>query len=356
MRTIVSKFGGSSTADADCFKQVLSIVRQNPARQCIVLSAPGINAIHREKVTALLEKCWHLRWKPDRLGCAVAKVVERFTGIAEALSLYDVKAQCEREIMNALYLSRAHTLSRGEYLCAWLFSEYSGLKLLDASGLIAFDGALQLDERRTLDRLGTINNSEGAVVLPGFYGSDPSGHIVLFPSNGSDITGALAAAGMEAGLYENWSDVPGLMTADPAIVPDARLIPQVSYRQMRQLSRAGARILHPACLDPVAMAGIPTRLRCTRSPESFGTLIDEKYDRIAPCMAGVKTTVLPEATKEEQRCARISLFGLRLADILRASQSLTPLLINALRDQTDVYVKTEDYEASMRLLHHRLLE
>ena len=74
-------------------------------------------------------------------------------------------------------------------------------------------------------------------------------------------------------MYENWTDVPGLMTGDPDLDPDARVIPEISYGGMRELSEKGARVLHPDCLGPVARAGIPTRIRCTMDPDAPGTLV-----------------------------------------------------------------------------------
>ena len=103
--------------------------------------------------------------------------------------------------------------------------------------------------------------------------NDPLGRIVTFPRNGSDITGALVAAGIGAALYENWTDVPGLMTGDPDTDPEARVIPEIRYADMRKISRSGARVLHPDCLDAVEAAGIPTRIRCTLRPDLPGTLI-----------------------------------------------------------------------------------
>ena len=224
MRPIVSKFGGSSTASADRFRQILSIVRQSPARRCVVLSAPGADDEHPVKVTSLLDRCWQQRKVPRKLEGSVAAVVDRFGMIAGELSAFDIRPLCAEEIARALYVSRDHTLSRGEYLCATLFSAWTGFELLDAAKAVAFDAAGRLDEGRTLGLIREATRDAALpVVLPGFYGADPSERIVTFPRNGSDITGALAAAGMDAGLYENWTDVPGLMTADPAVVPDALL-------------------------------------------------------------------------------------------------------------------------------------
>ena len=277
MPIVVSKFGGSSTASAARFRQVLDIVRASPDRRCVVLSAPGIDAAHREKVTAMLEACWQ-----NRHAKRVGEIAGRFAEIAGELGVTGFYETAKDVIERALQTSRDRLISRGEYLCAKLFSLYSGMEMVDAAGVVRFDGQGRLLYGKTLENFARLAEKRGPVVVPGFYGADARGRIRLFPKNGSDITGALAAAGMGAELYENWTDVPGLMTADPAIVPQAQLIRQVSYRQMRALSRAGAQVLHPACLDPVALSGIPTRLRNTMDPASFGTLIDERVETVAP--------------------------------------------------------------------------
>lgn len=352
MGTIVSKFGGSSTADARQFVQIHHLIEASPSRRCVVLSAPGIDQAHKEKVTSQLERCWNYRDDPSLLDGLLHQISVRFREIAQKLDLPDVYDHVSSEIEQALRISRERTLSRGEYLCAKLFSRYSSLPMVDAAELIAFDGNGRLEESRTAQNLEAAGRQYGRFVMPGFYGADPSGRIRTFPRNGSDISGALAAAYLGAGLYENWTDVPGLMTADPAIVPRARLIPQIGYRQMRALARAGAQVLHPGCLDPVELAGIPTRLRRTEDPGCFGTLIDERFDRTVPCIAGSRTACLPGG----RVAARVSVFGADRNSAERASQILSPAEIQESTDHVDVFVEPSRYNEAVRLLHHALIE
>ena len=352
MGIIVSKFGGSSTANAENLKCIDRLIRAAPSRRCTVLSAPGIDGRHPEKVTAMLERCWELRKAPAALDAAVSAVADRFREICGDLGIPDMSALARRQIHGALAVSLPHTLSRGEYLCALAFSRYAALPMADAADLIAFNADGTLDERHTRLNLEGLRHRVGPVIVPGFYGADPDGHIRTLPRNGSDITGALVAAGMDADLYENWSDVPGLMTADPSLVPNARLIPHVGYRQMRALSRAGAQVLHPACLDPVAMAGIPTRLRNTMCPDSFGTLIDERCEAIVPCVTGRPHAYLPDG----RPAARITVFGLPPERVLDAAAALAPIGTIANRDQTIVYCDREMYEKAVLLLHRELIE
>ena len=353
MGIIVSKFGGSSTANASNLKRVASLVRSAPSRRCVVLSAPGIDGKHREKVTAMLDRCWDNRKQTAAFEGAVSAVAERYREICAGLGIPDMTRLVRRTLYRAADISLPHLLSRGEYLIALLFSRYTGLPAMDAASLIAFDATGTVDEDQTRRNLRRIADSDRAVIVPGFYGADAEGRIRILPRNGSDINGALVTAGLDANLFENWTDVPGLMTADPAIVPEARLIPHVGYRQMRALSRAGAQVLHPACLDPVAMAGIPTRLRCTMHPESFGTLIDERCDRVVPCVAGRRAVSLPSEPDRKASC--ISAFGVPEARVRAAAKSLGALAIQRDGDAARIYVEASQYEDNLRRLHGMLI-
>ena len=352
METIVSKFGGSSTANASRFEMIGRILQSDPQRRCVVLSAPGTDEEHGEKVTEMLEQCWQNRTNAAALDDLIEGIVVRFGEISQGLSVCGMDELIRREIRKAAEVSRAHVLSRGEYLCALLFSEWSHIPMADAGKLIAFKRDGTLETTRTLRHFEALNGNGKRFVLPGFYGADPDGKVVTFPRNGSDITGALAAAGLKAGLYENWSDVPGLMTADPAIVPGARLIEHVSTRQMRALSAAGARVLHPACLAPVAAAGIPTRLRCTLNPDSPGTLIDDRTTEDAACIVGRQQCHPGEA----KGISCISVFGIppeRLRPILL---KVKPLSVEAHPECVRLFVESGGYRDSLQCLHRCLLE
>ena len=353
MGIIVSKFGGSSTASARNLKCIANIVRASPARRCVVLSAPGVDDAHGEKVTAMLERCWDERKRPLAFENRVAAVAARYREICAGLGVPDMTRLIQRTLRRAASISLPHTLSRGEYLCALMFSRYTGWPVIDAAEVVAFDASGLVDEaqtRRNLSRLGELREP---AVIPGFYGADPSGNIRILPRNGSDISGALIAAGLDADLFENWTDVPGLMTADPALVPGARLIPHVGYRQMRALSRAGAQVLHPACLDPVALAGIPTRLRDTLHPESFGTLIDERCDRVAPCVAGRREAQIPDQPGRAAAC--VSVFGVGEGKARTVAGECGALDVRRDGIAVKVYVERDEYEDSLRRIHNALI-
>jgi aspartate kinase len=120
-------------------------------------------------------------------------------------------------------------------------------------------------------------------VIPGFYGAMPDGTIRTFSRGGSDITGAIVARGVGAAVYENWTDVSGLLMTDPRIVDSPRTIASLTYRELRELAYMGATVLHDEAIFPVREAGIPVHIRNTNDPEAPGTRISRaSSDEEAP--------------------------------------------------------------------------
>ena len=278
MSTIVSKFGGSSVADADGFRRVRDILALRHDPQYIVLSAPGKRHTQDQKITDLLCQAY------DRDAAALAEVQDRFAQIITLLELKTDLTALQSALGEDVAISRDHAASRGEFLCAKLFAEFTGLPFADAANLIYFDahGRIAFDKTRSAIR--QMARRFPRAVIPGFYGRMPDGSLKTLSRGGSDITGALVAAALNADCYENWTDVDGLMSADPLLCPDAVTYPAVSYRQMLQIAEAGAQVLHPCCLSPVRDACIPTILRNTYAPERPGTYISNSVHDTVPCV------------------------------------------------------------------------
>lgn len=267
MGIIVCKFGGTSTACENGLKRISEIMIENGDRRYVILSAPGVSG-DAPKVTDMLCSLWDA-WNDTLAG----RIVERYAKIARALAVPLDEGLALNALRRAASVSRQAMISRGEYLIARLYSRYAGLPIVDAADIIRFTREGILDVGDTLKRVEAMCRNTPKAVIPGFYGADPEGNVATFPRNGSDITGALVAAGAGAALYENWTDVPGLMTDDPAVNPSARVIPEITYREMRRRAERGARVLHPDCLGPVEAAGIPTHIRCTMNPDLPGTVV-----------------------------------------------------------------------------------
>lgn len=287
MNTIVSKFGGSSMADAECFRQVFNIISQRGHRQYIILSAPGKRYSSDDKITDLLLLA-HRRFSEGRDDRApLDAVISRFDQIIHALRLNVDPSSLFTQLRSDVRRSADHAASRGEFICARLFATYASIPFVDAADLIHFDADGNLLRDRTEHSVRQMAETYPCAIIPGFYGSKPDGSIHTFSRGGSDITGALIAAALRTDVYENWTDVDGLMSADPSVCSDAVCHPAISYRQMHMLASFGAKILHPCCVEPVREAGIPTVLRNTFSPDTPGTYISDHVHRSVPCVCAL---------------------------------------------------------------------
>lgn len=289
MSIIVTKFGGSSLCDAMRFQNVASILHADPARRYVVPSAPGKRFDSDDKITDLLYRCHALASRGEDFSAPLEQVEARFSEIAQALSLSD-GWQSEFDIIRKrLPTEKAgdYAASRGEYLCGIMLAEYLGWHFLDAADIICFTEDRRLDTEctHTLARA-ALKEHEHAVV-PGFYGSMKDGSICTFSRGGSDITGAIIARAAMASLYENWTDVPGFLMADPRIVENPKLIDCLTYRELRELSYMGASVLHEDAVFPVRKAGIPVNIRSTVHPEHPGTRIVPQTDTVDSTITGI---------------------------------------------------------------------
>ena len=275
MNTIVTKFGGSSLADSIHFKKVKNILESNPERKYIIPSAPGKSSFKDFKITDLLYLC-HAHVKSGISLDDVFKLIsERYKSIVDDLNLnLDLTSYLniiKTDIENGASVD--YTASRGEYLNGIILANYLNIDFIDAKDVIKFNkyGTLNIEETYVALK-DKLSNHERAVI-PGFYGSNEHGDIVTFSRGGSDITGALVAASINAKLYENWTDVSGFLMADPRIVNNPKKIKTITYGELRELSYMGASVLHEEAVFPVRTSGIPINIRNTNEPENEGTLI-----------------------------------------------------------------------------------
>jgi len=278
MGHIVAKFGGTSLAQSQQIKKVIKIVRSDPARIYVVVSAPGKRHPDDQKITDLFYE-WQ-RHAALKLSSTEIRglIEERYLEIIKGLGLsLDIKAEIDRiasEIKKGA--SPDYTASRGEYLNGKILAEALGYEFIDPAFCIFFqeDGRYGGDEKKLQAAL-----KGKKAVIPGFYGSMPDGSIKTFSRGGSDITGAIVAKATRADTYENWTDVSGLRMADPRIVPNPKKIPVVTYRELRELSYMGATIFHEEAMFPVQNAKIPTHILNTNNPTDSGTLVVPDNDK-----------------------------------------------------------------------------
>ena len=276
----VAKFGGSSVAGAEQFRKVKSIIEADPARRVVVVSAAGKRSADDHKLTDLLYLCHaHLSY-----GVSCDDILQTIEGrFAEIRTELGLRFDAEGEMKKlAAGLSRDTSVdelvSRGEYYTARLMAEYLGYRYVDAADCVFFGYDGQIDRDRTDRAIAEALAAHGRILIPGFYGRLPTGKIKVMSRGGSDITGALAAAATDADVYENWTDVSGILMADPRIVPDPRPIAKVTYAELRELAFMGASVMHEDSIQPVKDKGIALNIRNTNRPDDPGTLIVGEAD------------------------------------------------------------------------------
>lgn len=277
--TKVGKVGGSSLANGERFKIVAKNIARDPGWRYTVVSAPGKENPLDKKITETLIKIADLNERGETYDKEYNIIYDRFEKIGKGLN-------CRNKIVEELNVinegvqngkERAWIESAGERVSALALSEYIKAPLVLAEDIIIFkkDGGLnKLSYKKIKKRL----ESEERAVIPGFYGLGYDKKIKTFPRGGSDITGAIIARGVDADLYENWTDVNGLLAADPKIAKDPKTIDKVTGKEITELAYRGADVLHS---DTVREAGgIPINIRNTFNPAHPGTMIVEK--RISP--------------------------------------------------------------------------
>ena len=291
LKKIVTKFGGSSLADAGQFAKVKRILALDPARRYVVPSAPGRRFKEDEKVTDLLYRCHELAARGEDYQETFDKIAARYMDIAEELGLsLDLGAVLDEvdERIGA-GASADWCASRGEYLGGMLLADYLGWRFFDPAKGILFDETGRFDAERTQVVLSEALADGEPTVVPGFFGSKPNGEVHTFSRGGSDVTGAIVARAVGADMYENWTDVSGFLMADPRVVENPREIRSITYKELRELSYMGASVLHEDAMFPVHKAGIPTSIRNTNLPEHPGTLIslDMPEETDVPTITGI---------------------------------------------------------------------
>lgn len=293
---LAAKFGGTSVRDAKCIKNVRTICVGS--RQFVVVSAPaGVTNSLIEWVGGdpeLRSRIWNdLR---ARFGTIVSDLnvdldiedlFEQIDARIKELEEWIAKGWIEK-----LWLEH-FVRSRGEWVNAQIIAKCFGYRFVDAAEFVVFDTAERYQHERTLRAAGKIKLAQmvGGVVIPGFYGrvAGKRNMICTFSRGGSDITGAIVAALVHADVYENWTDVPGILAADPRIVENPRLNSWMTFKELRELSFMGAKVFHEDAVAIVRNAGIPIHIRCTHTPTVDGTMVSHALpvDISRPTVTGV---------------------------------------------------------------------
>ena len=276
----VLKFGGSSLADSSQFAKVKAIVESDSSREVVIVSAPGKRCKEDNKITDLLYLIHaHIKYGVAYDG-VLSMIKERYVEIREGCGLeIDIASIIDDTFAKVDKKTSVDFLaSRGEYFSARLMAEYLGYQFVDAVDWLCFDYNGKVNAAKSEEKLRELKSIYGRMVTPGFYGAMANGDIKVFPRGGSDITGALAAGYLGADVYENWTDVSGILMVDPRIVKDPKTIARVTYDELRELSYMGASVLHEDTVFPVRVRDIPVNIRNTNAPDDPGTIIGERFD------------------------------------------------------------------------------
>jgi bifunctional aspartokinase / homoserine dehydrogenase 1 len=313
----VHKFGGASLADSTAVRHAVSLIQSfRPEPTVIVASAmagvtDALLEVARQTARGDEHAVAALLAQLQARHAEVARTLLTTERICEPVMRYITDAFADVEAMlQGLRRSKEATpkildalLSRGEQLSARLLAasleqENVRARYVDALEVIHTDAAFghaSPDLERTdsnIERVLLPLLSRGTTpVVPGFLGATPSGDTATLGRGGSDLTASLLARGVGASQVTLWKDVPGLLTADPRVVPDARVIPQLHAREAAELAYYGAKVLHPRTLIPLTGRRIPIFIRPFADPRSPGTEVSE---RVKPGRLPVKALTAAE--------------------------------------------------------------
>jgi aspartate kinase len=297
------KFGGTSVADPDAINRLIGIVRQQMQSNPKATSAPVVVVSALAGVTDKLVAIAQLAedGASDRAAAELQALVDRHIAVATAVtsdSRERVVADVRREfdeligLVHALAVlrevsprSRDAVLAAGEVvssrIVAAAFADHRiASEWVDARTVLITDAehngaAPDMNETcaRAAERIAPLAAAGTVVVLGGFIGATTTGVTSTLGRGGSDYSAAIFGACLDAGEIQIWTDVDGMLTADPRIVPQPRLVPQLSFAEASELAYFGAKVLHPSTILPAVSKNIPVRILNSRRPENTGTRI-----------------------------------------------------------------------------------
>lgn len=294
----VLKFGGSSVADATRISAVMDIVEAALAKDRVILVCSAVSGC-----TDALIKIGSTSDAAARASL-IEVLRQRHLGIVRRLF-----TGAEREAAEAMVTELFAELSAYEGPCFESFGELFSTRIIERKFACEGVPSLWLDSRKLVrTRGGKVDEGlsypamaaavEAApevrlFVAPGFIASDENGEVTTLGRGGSDYSAALYAAGTGADTLEIWTDVPGIMTANPKVVPSAQSIPEITYRAALELAENGAKVLYAPTVQPAMDKGIDINIRNTFDPRHPGTVISGRFRPAADAWMGVTSLAVP---------------------------------------------------------------
>ncbi len=308
---VVMKFGGTSVATADKWRTIVGLIRNrlDEGLQPVVVHSALAG------VSNLLEEALATASAGEQTE-ALQQIREQHYALAESLEvdgpglLDDTLHELEQLIAGIRLIRevsvrvRVRVMALGELMATRIGADYLQRAGLPVTWVDARDHLTSVSRsgggQRSRDYLSATCASDadpslreafeqvgGVVLTQGFIARNAWGETVLLGREGSDTSAAYFAARLEARRLEIWTDVPGMFTADPRVVPSARLLLALHYDEAQELASAGSSVLHPRCMSPLRASSIPLFIRCTVSPEVTGTVISAVIDEAEPQVKGI---------------------------------------------------------------------
>ncbi|MDB5223614.1 MAG: aspartate kinase [Chitinophagaceae bacterium] len=365
----VLKFGGSSVSNADNINRVIAIVEQAAKKNnniVIILSALGgttdallevanlasdTDISYKEKLHTIEHR--HLTIVKDLLpidqqSSVLSMVKKRFNEIEDTCNgVFLLKELSQR--------TKDSIVSNGELLSSQIFA--AKLRSLDidntwkdARELIITDsqfGAANVDFTATNKNIQSFFFSLESLIciLPGFIASDKNGSTTTLGRGGSDYTAAIIAAALTVSTVEIWTDVSGMMTADPRLVSNAKIIQHISYQEAMELSHFGAKVIYPPTIQPVMIKRIPVWIKNTFAPQEPGTLIENTSSKNGGSIRGISSiNKLALLSLEGSGMVGIPGFSKRLFEAL-SNEKINVILITQSSSEHSICVGIEELNA-----------
>ena len=273
---IVCKFGGRATSSTRTIENIKKLKEQNSNRKVFVFSAIGKQSDDDEKLTDLLIKLANQIENDEVYHITQAKIGAKLSWLnAETEANVDTE-QYLSDIIDIYKLTKdaSFLISRGEYITTYMMSKFLDLKFVPAKRVIFFKNG-NIDEEKTARHLKRVLSKNKKIIIPGFYGSDEHGKVVLLSRGGGDVTGALITKLLGAKIYENWTDVTGVMQVNP-IVTRSKQIRKMNYLDLEFMTSFDAKVVHKDCAKILQDTGAKLKIGSIFDPKSTPTIVFKK--------------------------------------------------------------------------------
>ena len=362
----VLKFGGSSVANAENIRKVVSIIKGNPGPAVVVVSALGGVTDQLLRTGKLAESSDEhykdLLQELEKKHLDAARELLPVTHQSSCLSLVKQLFNELDEICSSIFYlkelsprTQDRIISFGELLSSRILSFFlQSLNIphewLDSRNLIRTDSrhgfaTVNFPVTESLIRLAINASASRFFIAPGFIAGDDQNNTTTLGRGGSDYTAAIFAASLNAASLEIWTDVTGMMTADPRWVSNARTIPHISYQEAMELSHFGAKVIYPPTIQPVMKKNIPTLIKNTFDPDKPGTVIYSEGKKTGEIITGISSmNGMALLSLEGSGMVGIPGFSKRLFEAL-ANENINVILITQSSSEHSICVAINSKDA-----------